>query len=112
MLVCPRPCCNCNRQHLLNKCPNLGSALCNTTTPATSKEDTHIAEAGNSEDNDDDKPIDGGNKPIDGGNKPTEDNNKPIENGSKPIEDSNKPIDDSNKPINDKEKDLFVLLDS
>jgi hypothetical protein len=104
MLVYPRPYCNCNGQHLLNKCPNLGSALCNTTTPATSEEDTHMAEAGDSEDNNN-------NKPIDSSNKPTEDDNKPIENGGKPIEDSNKPIDDSNKPINDEEKDPFVLLD-
>jgi len=46
--VCTCLYCYCNSPYLLNKCPNLDSALSNVD-PATSKENIEIAEAGNRE---------------------------------------------------------------
>ena len=48
MLVCTYPCCYCNSPYLLNKCPNLDSALSNADF-TTSKENTEIVEVGNKE---------------------------------------------------------------
>ena len=56
MLVCTRPCRHCNSPYLLDECPNLDSAP-SDADPATSKEDTEIAEAGNGE-------VHAGNTPM------------------------------------------------